>query len=88
MNGNITLSGLPATIITGESYTITVTITNPNGNAARAGFQMVALTGTNTNAGVLAEHPDFIDNTEILTVFGGKNISVIIRHRIFLLPMR
>lgn len=72
LNGNITLSGLPTTIITGESYTITVTITNPNGNAARAGFQMVALTGTNTNAGVLAEHPDFIDNTEILTVFGGK----------------
>lgn len=72
LNGNITLSGLPATIITGESYTITVTITNPNGNAARAGFQMVALTGTNTNAGTLAEHPDFVDNTEILTVFGGK----------------
>jgi len=72
LNGNISLSGLPATIVTGVSYTITVTITNPNGNADRAGFQMVALTGTNTNAGILTEHPDFVDNTEILTVFGGK----------------
>jgi len=72
LDGNITLSGLPATIITGQSYTIGITITNPNGNAVKAGFQMLVLTGTNTNAGTLSEHPDYINTTEILTVFGGK----------------
>ncbi len=50
-NGNITIDGVPTTITAGQIYQITVTVSNPNGNANRAGFQMVALTSTNTNAG-------------------------------------
>ncbi len=69
INGEVSISGLPATILTGGQYTITVTVTNPNGNAVKAGFQMVALTGTNTNAGSMTNNSP---NTEILTVFGGK----------------
>ncbi len=69
LDGDITIDGLPATIETGETYTLTVTITNPNGNAVKAGFQMVALTGTNTNAGTMSNPSQ---NTQI-RVAGGKN---------------
>lgn len=69
LDGDITIDGLPASIETGETYTLTVTITNPNGNAVRAGFQMVALTGTNTNAGTMSNPSS---NTQI-RVAGGKN---------------
>ncbi|MBK9151262.1 MAG: T9SS type A sorting domain-containing protein [Saprospiraceae bacterium] len=68
-NGEVTINGLPGVIMTGTTYTITVTISNPNGNAARAGFQMLALTGTNTNAGTMSNNSA---NTQIKTV-GGKN---------------
>ncbi|MBC7884475.1 MAG: T9SS type A sorting domain-containing protein [Saprospiraceae bacterium] len=68
-DGEVIIDGLPATITTGLTYTISVTVTNPNGNATRAGFQMLVLTGTNTNAGTMANESP---NTEIKTVFGGK----------------
>lgn len=51
IDGEITISGLPTVIETQQTYPITVTIYNPNGNAARAGFQLVALNGSNGNAG-------------------------------------
>jgi large repetitive protein len=68
-NGEINISGLPATILTSTSYTVTITISNPNGNAARAGFQMLALTGSNTNAGSMSNASS---GTQIKTV-SGKN---------------
>ncbi|MBK9734589.1 MAG: T9SS type A sorting domain-containing protein [Saprospiraceae bacterium] len=68
-DGEVIISGLPTTIMTGDTYTITVTVTNPNGNAVRGGFQLLALTGTNTNAGSMTETDPF---AEIKTVFGGK----------------
>ncbi len=69
LDGDITIDGLPATIETGETYTLTVTITNPNGNAVKSGFQMVALNGTNGNAGTMTSPSA---NTQI-RVAGGKN---------------
>lgn len=50
-NGTISIDGVPSTIMTGQTYQITVTVSNPNGNANEAGFQIVALTSSNTNAG-------------------------------------
>ena len=68
-NGEINISGLPETILTSTTYTVTITISNPNGNAARAGFQMLALTGSNTNAGSMSSASA---GSQIKTV-GGKN---------------
>jgi len=59
LDGSITIDGLPSTIITGETYTLTVTITNPNGNAVKGGFQMVALNGSNGQAGSYGATPPF-----------------------------
>lgn len=68
-DGEVTINGLPATIITGETYTLTVTVSNPNGNANEAGFQMLALTGTNTNAGGMVTTEPF---AIVKTVSGNK----------------
>lgn len=69
LDGNITLSGLPSTIIRNQTYRLTVRITNPNGNARKAGFQLVALTGSNANAGSMENNTP---GTDITTVFGGR----------------
>ena len=53
-DGSISLTGLPATITPNMTYTITVTSSNPNGQAVRAGFQWVALNSSNTNSGSMA----------------------------------
>lgn len=50
-DGGVSISGLPATIEPNTSYTITVTVSNPDGNAAKAGFQLVALDEDDDNAG-------------------------------------
>ncbi|HLO52969.1 MAG TPA: choice-of-anchor V domain-containing protein [Saprospiraceae bacterium] len=68
-DGEVTINGLPATITTGETYTLTVTVSNPNGNASEAGFQMLALTGTNTNAGSMVTSEPF---AIVKTVSGNK----------------
>ncbi|HQV98180.1 MAG TPA: SprB repeat-containing protein, partial [Saprospiraceae bacterium] len=68
LDGSVTIDGLPSTIITGETYTLTVTITNPNGNAVRGGFQMVALNGSNGQAGSYGATPPFTS----LRSAGGK----------------
>jgi len=70
-DGEITISGLPSTIMTGNTYNITVTVTNPNGNADKAGFQLLALNGTNANAGNLTNNMPSA-NTSIRMVSGGK----------------
>ena len=71
LDGDITISGLPATIMTGSTYNITVTVSNPNGNAVKAGFQLLALNGLNGNAGNLANNMP-LSNTSIRMVSGGK----------------
>lgn len=69
IEGSINITGLPDTIVTNNIYKLTVIITSTNNNAKKAGFQLVALTGTNTNAGSLSNNAQ---GTEIRTVFGGK----------------
>lgn len=64
LDGTVTIDGLPATIDAGETYSLTVTVTNPNGNAVKGGFQMLVLNGTNGNAGTFGSAPA---NTTILT---------------------
>lgn len=54
--GNVAITGLPATIESGETYPLTVTTTVTNGSPSRSGFQMVALNSSNTNAGTFANN--------------------------------
>ncbi len=68
-DGEVNINGLPTTIVTGQTYTLTVTVSNPNGNASKAGFQMLALTGTNTNAGSMVTTEPF---ALVKTVSGNK----------------
>lgn len=69
IDGNIVISGLPDTINTNTTYKITVTVSNPNSMAKKAGFQLLALTGTNTNAGSMTNNST---GSDLRTVFGGK----------------
>lgn len=69
LDGEITIDGLPSSIETGETYTLNIIITNPNGNAARAGFQLVVLNGSNGNAGSMT-NPSA--STQI-RIGGGRN---------------
>jgi hypothetical protein len=69
LDGDITIEGLPSSLMTNQTYTITVRVTNPNGNAAKAGFQLLALTGSNSNAGSMSNNSS---NTSI-KLGGGKN---------------
>lgn len=68
LDGDISISGLPTTIETGQTYSLEVTISNPNGIAVRSGFQLVALNGTNGNAGSMSNNSS---NTQLRTA-GGK----------------
>ena len=63
LDGDVSITGLPATIMPSTTYRITVTTTNPNGMAARAGFQLVALDGGNLNAGTMS-NPGASSDTE------------------------
>ncbi len=68
LNGTVTIDGLPSTIMTGDTYPLTVTVTNPNGNAVKGGFQLLALNGSNQNAGTMSN----ISSGTQLRVAGGK----------------
>lgn len=68
LNGNVTIDGLPSTITAGDTYPISVTVTNPNGNAVKGGFQMLVLNGSNQNAGTLSN----VSPGTQLRVAGGK----------------
>ncbi|MEL6987768.1 MAG: choice-of-anchor V domain-containing protein [Bacteroidota bacterium] len=53
-DGETIITGLPDMIEPSTTYPITVTVTNPNGAASRAGFQLVALDNSNLNAGTFS----------------------------------
>jgi len=53
-DGDITLSGFPTTIEPNTAYPISITVTNPNGVANEAGFQITFLNGNNNQAGVIS----------------------------------
>ena len=52
-DGAINVTGFPATINGGTLYPLTITVTNPNGLAAKAGFQFVILNASNQSFGTM-----------------------------------
>ncbi len=52
--GGISIDGVPSTIVASQVYQITVTVSNPNLLANRAGFQITALNTSNAKAGNMA----------------------------------
>jgi len=70
LDGSIIISGLPNSIIANQTYRLSVVINNPNGNARNAGFQLVALTDENNNAGSLSNNSI---GTNIKTLLSGKS---------------
>lgn len=53
-DGVVDIVGLPATVTPGVTYSLTVTTMVTSGTPARAGFQTVALDGSNANAGTFS----------------------------------
>ncbi|MBK9984411.1 MAG: T9SS type A sorting domain-containing protein [Saprospiraceae bacterium] len=53
-DGNVTVTGLPASIEPCTNYVLTVTSSNPNGVAVVAGFQLTILNSANQIAGTLS----------------------------------
>lgn len=53
LDGEVTISGVPSMIMPSTTYPITVTVTNPNMAANRAGFSMVVLDDNQDNVGDL-----------------------------------
>ena len=53
LDGEIAFSGIPDVISPNTTYTITLTVSNPNSFATDAGFQWVALNESNLNAGTM-----------------------------------
>jgi len=54
-NGNIDVSGFPATASPNETYDITLTTTVTSGNPNKAGFQLVVVDANNANCGDLID---------------------------------
>ncbi len=68
LDGEMSFDGLPATIDANTTYTITVTVDNPNGNGVRGGFQWVSLDESNNDAGTM----DNEGNNSKVTLAGGR----------------
>ena len=68
INGSVDISGLPSTVMAGETYPISVTVSVSTGSPVRGGFQLVVLNGSNQNAGTLSN----ISSGTQLRVAGGK----------------
>lgn len=49
--GSVSITGLPASVMGGNTYNITVTVSFTTGNPSRAGFQMTALDASNAPIG-------------------------------------
>ncbi|MFZ1705819.1 MAG: choice-of-anchor V domain-containing protein [Saprospiraceae bacterium] len=69
LNGTVEISGLPSEITPGNTYTLTVTLTNTLGTAAKGGFQMLVLNGNDMNSGTFSNNSPM---TSIKTVSGGR----------------
>ncbi len=53
LDGNVTLTGMPAVITPNTAYVLTVTSTNPNGAAVKSGFELTILNSSNQQAGTV-----------------------------------
>ena len=51
LDGDYTITGIPADIEANTTYTVDIQLTNPSGNASRGGFQILALDEANTQGG-------------------------------------
>ena len=51
ISGNVQISGVPSTVLPGETYTFTVTLNATGGSPVKGGFQVVSLKNNNTNGG-------------------------------------
>ncbi len=67
MTGTIDVTGFPSSIVANTTYNLTITVTNTGGSPSQAGFQMVALNGSNTNSGTLVNNGP---NTSLKTTNG------------------
>ena len=52
-DGGITIQNFPSTIVGGQTYSLSATVSNPNGLASLAGFQAVVLDDSDMNIGDL-----------------------------------
>lgn len=68
-DGNVTITGLPASITPNQTYSITVASTVISGSPSRTGFSMVTLDGSDSNTGVLASNSA---NTNLITSGSGR----------------
>lgn len=57
LQGDLFIENLPASVDAGQTYSVTVRITNPSANAFRSGFQIVALDDNNNQAGSWSNNP-------------------------------
>lgn len=51
LDGDYTVTGIPQEIEPNTTYTVSIQLTNPSGNASRGGFQILALNENNTQGG-------------------------------------
>lgn len=68
LDGEVSINGLPSTVISGQSYMITITLDNTVGSASRGGFQWVALDSGNSNTGIMSN----AQSGTVITNSGGR----------------
>ncbi len=68
LDGEVMITGLPASIVSNTTYPITVTVNNPNGNGVEGGFQWVALNASNINVGTMSNP----DANSSISMFSGR----------------
>ncbi|MCC6461281.1 MAG: T9SS type A sorting domain-containing protein [Saprospiraceae bacterium] len=76
----MTVDGMPGTVEPNTTYPLTITVTPTAGSPVRAGFQLVAVNGTNANAGDLTASnaqsgTEFFGGREYLEQRGAKVFS-------------
>ena len=79
-NGIVTISGLPAMLDANTTYPMTITLTATSGSPDEGGFQVVAVDGSNQNAGDLTPvngetGTNFSGGREYIEHRGGKNFA-------------
>lgn len=76
IDGQVTVTGLPGTIMPSTTYQLTITSSNPTLNASKAGFQILVLDELDENAGTMTNNSGgtaFRTNTSNGRVYLGHN---------------
>lgn len=79
-NGDVTIEGMPGTVMPNVVYPLQITMSPTVGNPIRGGFQLVAVDGNNANTGDLAASnaqagTDMAGGREYLEHRGAKNFA-------------